>query len=248
MTLLHLLRPIAPWLAVARLAGLAVVAPVAHGQVLTPWDSGTEALAAPWHFVGLPNQTKPRTQFSVQRLDDGNRALRVVADLSYGNLVHPLAGSNAAVLSWRWRVDEGAPRGDLRTREGDDVALKVCAMFDLPLDAVPFLERQALRVARMNSADPLPAATVCYVWDNQLPRETALDNAFSRRIRQIVLRGQGAASRQWFSEQRNLRQDFLRLFADEATVVPPLVAILIGADADNTKGRSLGHVMDLDLK
>ena len=42
--------------------------------------------------------------------------------------------------------------------------------------------------------------------------------------------------------------DFLRLFGDETQVVPPLMAVAVAGDADNTKGRSLAWVDALTLQ
>jgi hypothetical protein len=39
--------------------------------------------------------------------------------------------------------------------------------------------------------------------------------------------------------------DFLRAFGDETTTVPPLTGVAVGADADNTGGRSLAHITAL---
>jgi len=203
---------------------------------------------APWHVTGLPNQTKPFTSFSVVDLD-GRRALRVEADSSYGNLVHPLRLSTTpAALSWQWRADELIDAEDLRTRGGDDVAVKVCVLFDMPLEKVPFIERQLLRVARSKTNEPVPAATVCYVWDGHLPVGTALDNAFTRRIRYKVLQTGTAHLHQWMNERRNIAADFSELFGAESSEVPPVIGVLVGADADNTHGHSLAHVADVVIE
>lgn len=198
--------------------------------------------------MGLPNQTLPRTAFAVVTLDAGMRALRVQSEASYGGLFHAWAGSAASHISWHWRLDLPNAQADLTRKHSDDAALKVCALFDLPLEAVPFWERQALRLARMASGELLPASTVCYVWDARLPPGSTVDNVYTRRVRQIVLRGPEAAARRWFVEQRDLRQDFLRLFGDETQAVPALLGILVGADADNTGSRSLGYLAELQLK
>ena len=51
----------------------------------------------------------------------------------------------------------------------------------------------------------------------------------------------------WVSEQRDVWADVLKVFADEAEAVPPLVGVAIGADADNTQGHSLAHVESITL-
>jgi len=223
-------------------------APQQPQPLLAPPAGASDPPAAPWRVVGLPQQSKPFTHFSAVTLD-GQRVLRVEAVASYGNLVHPLVDlpETARRLSWRWRLDEPNPAADLRRRDGDDSPIKVCALFDLPTSALPFVERQLLRVARLRAGETLPSASVCYVWDNRLPPGTVLDNAFTRRIRMIVLRGPEAPLRGWVSEQRDVVADFQRLFGDEATTAPPLVGVAIAADADNTQGRSVAFVTAIGL-
>ena len=235
------------WLIGAVLALIA--APWAHsaGNHLQPYAAAGSAPAAPWHVVGLPQQTKPITRFSVADID-GKRALRVEAVESYGNLVHSLSlEKTAAKLSWRWRVELLNTAVNLRVKEGDDSALKVCALWDLPLENVPFVERQILRVARSKTAEPLPAATVCYVWDAKLAEGTELDSPFTHRLRYVILRS-GDKPGQWLSEKRDIGADFLKFFGNESATVPPLIGIAVGADADNTHGRSVGYMADLVLE
>lgn len=229
----------------AAFAWLSCMAAAASAQGLPPL-----ALDGAWRIVGLPQQKAPLTQFALQTLD-GATVLRVEARGSYGNLVHALADvdrdgvGSARTLAWRWRLEQPLAAADLRTRAGDDAALKVCALFDLPLEALPFWERQKMRVARAAAGEWLPAATLCYVWDPALPEGTLLPNAHSARLRWIVARGQGTAAGRWHDERHDLRADFMRAFGAELPAgagLPPLRAIAIGADADNTGGRSLGHV------
>jgi Protein of unknown function (DUF3047) len=197
---------------------------------------------APWAFAGLPGQTLPVTRFVLERQDTG-LVLRVQTAASYGNLVHALKEVPAGWLSWRWRVDQALAAADLRRREGDDVALKVCALFDMPRSAVPFVERQLLRLAESRSGESLPTATVCYAWDPSWPEGTVVANAYSRRVRYITLGGKPSS---WHEVRRDLAADFVRAFGDETTSVPRLLAIALGADADNTRGESLGFIADLE--
>ena len=181
---------------------------------------------------------------------------KAVIRLGIGDVTEPLppasvAALHAALLAlrWRWRLDQPLPLADLTRKSGDDVAVKVCAMFDLPLTQLGLIERNLLRLARSVSHDYLPAATLCYVWDNKLPVGTELPNAFTHRVRYVVLNSGTAQLKQWVTHERNLNADFLRTFGHESEGrVPPLMAILVGADSDTTDGSSLAYASDLVLK
>jgi hypothetical protein len=232
----------------ALLASTLQAQPVATG--LPPLVGPDGALAAPWRVLGYPKAHREiaPTAF-VPGVRDGVPGVQVIADRSYGTLALALPPTPAAPLQWRWRMERplapgpGAP--DLFQKAGDDAALKLCAMFEHPLDRVPFVERQVLRLARSTAGEALPAATVCYVWDERHAPGTEGANPYSRRVRFVVLRGRGDATGQWVPEQRDLAADFLRLFADEHPAgqpAPPLTQLVIGADADNTGSRSEGWV------
>jgi hypothetical protein len=221
-------------------ACLTIFSTARAADLVSPVGPGAEP-PPPWRVVGLPQQAKALTRFSLVVLD-GQRVLRVEADNAYGNLVHPLQGTRAGILAWRWRVDRPAAGADLRLKSGDDVALKVCAFFDMPIARVPFVERQLLRFASARAGYELPTATLCYVWDNLLAPGTLLDNAYTRRVRYIAAGGHPG---QWSDQAYDLAADFRRAFGDETPELPPLTAVVVGADTDNTGSHSVGYVSDL---
>ena len=203
----------------------------------------------PWRVAGLPGQKLPLTRFTIVRNGD-TPVLQLQADASYANLVLDMGGTRLppdATLRWRWQLLNAPEATDLRSRRGDDSALKVCALFDMALQGMSFGEQTRLRMARALSGEPLPAATLCYVWDRQLPAGSELPNAFSTRVRYLVLSQGPAQPGQWQTLERNLGRDFLRAFGHETTVVPPLLALAVGADTDNTGSHSLAYVGDLSL-
>ena len=225
---------------------------------LKPLLTADGKASSAWRFVGFPKKTAdlPPTLFEAGEVDK-RPGIRVSTASSYGTWVQRWRGPVPQQMHWRWRLDEplagGQRSADLTTKAGDDAALKVCVMFDHALDRVPFLERTLLRIARGVSGEPLPAATLCYIWDSagQAPREGA--NPYTRRVRYISLRGSETPAGQWVAEDRDVAQDFIVLFADELpqgaqtprTGVPTVSTVLIGADSDNTASRSLGWVAEL---
>ena len=250
--------------AVSALLGLACVAPAQPQDVAQPKDVGQSqapgqpqalaplvdasgAIGAAWRVVGLPQQKPPLTRYSATQLD-GRPALRIEARGSYGNLVHELPARPVPQrVAWSWRLDRPNERADLHARAGDDSAVKVCLSFDLALERVPFVERQLLRLARARSGEPLPAATLSWVWDPRETPGTLIDNAYSRRVRYLVVRGAGDALGRWADESRDAAADFRRAFGDESAQTPPASALIVAADADNTGAESLAYVAALRL-
>jgi hypothetical protein len=231
-------------------AATTVAAPV-PAPALQAFSTAAEGVPPPpWRVVGLPDRKIALTEFQTVALD-GSTVLRLRASKSYGTLGHALprhVPGPQATLQWRWRLEQPLTSPNLRRKDGDDAALKVCAMFDMPLERLGFVERNLIRLARTRSGEPLPAAVLCYVWDATLKPGTLLPNAYTARVRYLVLDGAESPRHQWASHSRNLQQDFKLAFGDESPSVPPLIAIVVGADSDNTGGTSLGYIGDISLK
>lgn len=204
---------------------------------------------APWRAVGVQRGKIALTRFDITELD-GRKVLRVEALKSYGNLVHalpPALPEEGLRLRWHWRLERPLADADLRRRENDDSPLKVCALFDMPLDKLGLIERNALRLARSVSGENLPSATLCYVWDATLAPGTLLSNAYSARVRMLVVDGGAQRLGQWVAHTRDLAADFRLAFGHESATLAPLEAVLVGGDSDNTGGHSLGYVGDVTL-
>ncbi|AOW14567.1 hypothetical protein LPB72_05775 [Hydrogenophaga crassostreae] len=239
----------------ALLTGISWAQPPAE---LAPLLDGQGEASKAWRFVGFPKKSAdlPPSRFEPGEVDH-KPGLKVSTDASYGTWVQAWNGPAPERLQWRWRLDEPLAGGkrapDLLAKSGDDAALKVCVMFEHPLDSVPFIERTVLRIARSVSGENLPAATVCYIWDSAGPAPRQGVNPYTRRVRFISLQGRNSPLTRWTSESRDVAQDFATLFADELpqgartprAELPPVTTVLIGADSDNTASQSVGWVTDL---
>jgi len=199
--------------------------------------------------ITLP-QIPRHTRYEIVTVD-GLRGVRAEADGSYANVVHPLRAdvSTTPVLRWSWRVDRFPEASDLTRKAGDDVAAKVCVLFDLPLDRLGLIDRLKIELGRRLFRLDLPAATVCYLWERTLAPGTWLPNVYTDRVRMLVLRSAAIGEQgRWFDERRDLRADFTRAFGDEAAAgVPPISAIAFASDADNTGSSVLAYFGDMLL-
>jgi hypothetical protein len=230
----------------------------ALAALATPWTRAQPAVApfstaptadlpAPWRIVTLPKIPR-HTRYAIAE-NDGRRAVRAEADASYANVVHPINADIGAtpILRFGWRVDRFPSNSDLSTRKGDDVAAKVCVLFDVPLDRLSFVDRTKVQLGRRLFDRELPAATLCYVWDRTLSDGTWLDNAYTDRVRMLVLRSRADGEQgRWFAERRDLRADFARAFPREAAAgLPKVAALAFASDADNTSSEALAWFDDM---
>lgn len=213
---------------------------------LAPFSaSGTQALHPAWRLTGLPTKLKvPNTRFELAA-SGGETVLQISTDKSYGVLTHVWQGAHPAQLAWRWRVPQALADANLSTKAGDDAALKVCVMFDQPLADIPLLQRASLALARTATGQDLPSATLCYVWDARTPAGTRGANPYSARVRYLVLDGLNTPAGAWQNQQRRVADDFQALFGAESPTTPPVIAVAVGADSDNTQGQSLAFLSQL---
>ena len=236
-------------IAITAVASIALVAHASSwaGDSVAPFSGmAVGPLGAPWHFATLPNKTA--TEYSIVDLQ-GSHVLRVSTHDAYGNMVHPLrieAPSNLQ-LHWRWRVDQLVDKADIKTKSGDDAAIKLCVSFDYDAAQLSLGERTKLRLGKISTGEDIPAETLCYLWDNKQPTGTVLHNAFTHRMRFIVLQSGASHVGQWVTEQRNLATDYARAFGDESPSMPAVIGITVSADSDNTHGSGLAYMGDIRL-
>lgn len=194
--------------------------------------------ASPGNAVppGWLHETLPKVEranaHSIE-LDDGVAVLRVRSRAAASSLVAtPAAPVPWTRLQWRWKVAKALAGSDLRIKGGDDYAARLYVLFDLPLDRLPFGDRLRLQAARSISGRDLPAAAICYVWGGDAqPAGTTAWNPYTDRVRMVVVDSGNAQATRWRPVERDLRRDWQEAFGG---ALPPVRAIAVGADTDNT--------------
>jgi hypothetical protein len=241
-------------LATSAIALTSSLASAADAALVTPFSAAPqETPPSRWRLATVAKITR-HTDYRVVSID-GERVLRMAANASYANLLYPLERDIAAtpVLRWRWRVDRLPTGADLTHKRGDDVAARVCVLFDVPPQRLSFGVRAQLALGRALFDPKLPAAAICYVWDGTLAADTWLANAYTDRVMMRVQRGKDSLLGAWYSEARDLAADFAAAFPYEATregkpaPLPPVAAIVVSGDADNTGSQTLAFMGDLEL-
>ncbi|MBX9903026.1 MAG: DUF3047 domain-containing protein [Burkholderiales bacterium] len=202
------------------------------------------ALPAGWAPLAVAG-IKNRTQYTVVD-DGGTTVVRAESRAAASGLSRPLRVNPAEFpwLRWRWKIDRLIANADIQTREGDDFPARMYVMFDYPLEKLPFVERNKLRLARALFDPDLPAATLCYVWEGKAAVETIVPSAYSDRVRLIVAASGAARLGRWVDFERNVAADFHAAFGETA---PPIRAIAIATDTDNTGAYATAYYGDISF-
>lgn len=184
-----------------------------------------------WRHETLPKVERANA-YAIEPVD-GAAVLRIASSASASSLVAPATGALAAhgMLRWRWKVSRALAGSDLRTKAGDDYAARLYVLFDLPADRLSLGDRLRLQAARALSGREIPAAALCYVWGTAQPAGTTGWNPYTDRVRMVVLDSGDAQAGQWRAHARTLRDDWAEAFPGP---MPPVQAIAVGADTDNT--------------
>jgi hypothetical protein len=190
------------------------------------------ALPAPWRLLVPPHA---RATDAALVDDAGVTVLRVRSADAAGTAAQALAldPSRSPVLAWRWKVDRVVEKADLATKRGDDFAARVYVFFDVPPRELPLGARVKLALARLLYGEALPAAALCYVWDNRHPAGTSAWSAYTDRVRVIVLESGAGRAGEWVEERRDVAADYRAAFGDNAPL-HTISGVAAGNDTDQT--------------
>lgn len=214
---------------------------------ITPFSSSAPGANLPegWRPLAIKS-TKP-SELQLVR-DEGATVLRVSSNASTGAAGYSIPGDDRrrAILSWRWKIDRVVEGADLARKDGDDYAARVYVFFDIPEEELALTESMKLGLARLIYGPDVPAAAICYVWDNRNPVGTSAWNAYTDRVRMVVLESGGARAGKWVVEIRDVAADYRAAFGSEK--VPPLKGIAAGNDTDQTGESATAWFGDFALR
>jgi hypothetical protein len=203
------------------------------------------AMPANWALKTVPHVSRA-TQFDL--IDDGGKTvLRAVSLGASASLVHKTHADPTATpwLAWRWKISRTLETSDLGSQEGDDFSARIYVLFDFPLEKLAVADQMKISMGQLLYDENLPAAALCYVWDNRHLVGFSTWSAYSDRVRMFVVESGTEHVGQWRQEQRNLAADFKAAFGEEA---PPILGVVLAADTDNTGENVTSWFGDVTLR
>jgi hypothetical protein len=84
------------------------------------------------------------------------------------------------------------------------------------------------------TGEPLPYATLMYVWSNHRPVDSVIVNPRTDRVRKMVVESGPGHLMQWRRYERDVRADYEKAFGEAPGA---LVGVAIMTDSDNTRSN-----------
>ncbi len=230
---------------------------VAGGYCLALWLTGcattdsqpaeTDVSHSDWATTALPadgrikwvHQTFPGKRASHYRYErkDGRHALQVQAASSASMLRQTVRVEphQLGQLRFSWMVPALIDAADLSQRDGDDSPVRVVLAFGGDRTRFSAKDNALSELSELVTGEPLPFATLMYVWSNHKAAGTVVINPRTTRIRQLVMESGPGRLRQWLDYERDVRADFVKAFGEAPGA---LLAIGIMTDTDNTQSQA----------
>ncbi len=195
-----------------------------------------------WQPLTFP-RIERHTQYSAVR-DEDSVVVRADADRSASGLIRRLDLDLARTprLEWRWKIAETLAKGDPYRKAGDDYAARIYVAFRYDPARVNLFNRAKYELIRLIYGEYPPHAGIAYVWDARAPVGSVITNAYTDRVRMIVVRSGNADAGKWQNESRDVLADYRRAFGEEP---PPVSGVAIMTDTDDTASRATAWYGDI---
>jgi len=198
-------------------AGCASAPPSLPGVTASPWaaNSGLRAGGAADAWVHKTFPGKQPTHFEYARLD-GRDTVAVRADASASMLRQPvrIEPSELGRVRFSWKVPQLMEQADMALRDKDDAAVRVVLAFEGDRSRFSTRDAALSELARALTGEPMPYATLMYVWSKRRPPGTVIPSPRTDRIRKLVVESGPRRLNEWLDYERDIRADFERAFGE----------------------------------
>ena len=194
------------------------------------WQSADQAQ---WREVRFPG--KVATRYALVN-HEGQAWLRADAQSSASMLrqkIDPNLGPYSRIR-FPLVIEQPLMNADVARQDKEDSPARVILAFDGDRSEFSARESALSELSHLMTGEPMPYATLMYVWCPQREVGSVVHNPRIDRIRKVVVAGPGDRQTRHLIE-RDFRADYERAFGR-----PPgrLIGIAIMTDSDNTQGQA----------
>jgi hypothetical protein len=207
---------------------LSLVATVLAADQVLVEDWSTHAVGATGIPAGWQRQNwgSPKYDFAVVA-EDGRKVLKMRSANEGSTISKDVKGkvnlNDTPLLEWSWKVT-ALPKGANSCRKAsDDQAAQVFVVWPRFPEAVR-------------------SRIIGYVWDTTAPAGTTCKSEKTGTVTYVVVRSGTADLGKWFTERRNVAEDFRRIYGEEPDA-PTAVSVAI--DSNDTTSTSESFVGSL---
>lgn len=189
-----------------------------------PWTHQRFGQRKPTHYRPRMHEGRPAV------MADSHNANSVLRQRLGGVAVRP--GDRVA---FSWQVPELNPEADLRESDTDDVVACIVLAFDGDRDRLGPRDHLLSELIQLVTGEPLPYASLLYVWDPDLPVGTVIPSHHSARVRALVVESGPGRTGQWLDYERDIDADFRQAFGEAPG---PLINLGVMSDSNHTGHHS----------
>jgi uncharacterized protein (DUF2235 family) len=188
---------------------------------------------AQWREVKFPGKTA--TQYRLVN-ESGQTWLRADAQSSASLLRQALDidVTQHGQIRFNWRIEALMRDADVALRDKEDSPARVILAFDGDRNEFSAKDAAMSELSQLMTGEPMPYATLMYVWCPKRAVGTVVHNPRTDRIRKIVV-ANPSSGLDTQAIQRNIVADYERAFG---RAPGRLIGIAIMTDSDNTRGRA----------
>lgn len=190
-----------------------------------------------WQPHEFPGKRPTRYEFMDQA---GQTVVLASADSSMSVLRNKLRvqPEDLRQLQFSWRVPNLIEQANLSQRDKADSPVRLVLAFEGDRSTFSMKNAMLSELSQALTGEPMPYATLMYVWCNTRAVGTVLPDPNTDRIRKIVVASGPAQLNQWLKFERNVHADFLQAFQE-----PPgaLLSLALMTDTDNTRTKARAY-------
>lgn len=209
-----------------------------------PADGNAPSGFEGWAHKKLPGKRTTRYQLTTL---DGRWA--VVADarsaVSLFRRSVRLEPEELGSIEFAWRVEALLKTANLTDPGSEDSPVRLLLAFEGDRNKFSVRNRMLSDLVHALTGEPLPYATLMYVWDNHAPVGSVIPSGGGTdRIRKLVLDSGPTHVKTWRQHVRDIAKDYRLAFGEEPG---PLMGLALMTDSDNTGTRARAWYRDIRL-